>query len=393
MLCESVPPLPELPVDYEFKISRAEEMLTKKLRGSPRASARNSTDVPRKRNAYAESPRRELEPSRLNISESVMSELEGDSASEPVEADSKPLARRFSFDPIVPFPEDTVEASGSEDVSAHVSELPADNLQSSDLTNWKMPSSTELDASEPAQGSATLPSDEKIPVFDDGCNESYSPGSPSIVVSDHTAPLGSQNSTMSHKRSSTAYQLDRPMVVDEEEELDSMASRLDQCRSPSIMTATTNDTTSSSPSCVGGGGSGLFPRDSSVATSPRPNSFCSTAPSISSASLASDRGCERERGRSPSQSYLPYRPADAVQAERSRALSLARRSCNAREAELLGRQPSLPQRRPSSELPSRFGRGLAAGWSREDGGAGVRAVSVDTANRKSMQMSEEWGLN
>jgi len=138
-------------------------------------------------------------------------------------------------------------------------------------------------------------------------------------------------------------------------------------------------------------------------TVPRAGSAMSTysTATTTTATSWSENGLEpgvksSRHSRAKSAHVRAFRPTDAIYAERSRALSLAKHGSFTMSQENLS-VPVRPQntsRDSSDSLFDRYSGGLHFGWNKEDGGFGGSAGTVVTqARRKGAQVREDLGLD
>ena len=397
-----IPPLPELPTDLESMLCRADLMMSKKMKNSPktspRGSARNSMDAGRKHSSSNEGAQ-DQDLSKSLFAQTVVGEppIAEEDIQMPVEADSKPLHRRqFSFEPLVKPAKAEPQAK---------SESPTHDAQHSGWPGWEQQSARWRQRISVIGDAAELPAAGEMSPEDNTTPTANSPTSPSIVVSRYITPNSSETaahrSNSSHKRSSTVQVIGH-ISGDSDKENDSAAVSVR--RSNSIVSTATYVTMSSTD---GRTSSKLVDLSRNSAFSQTTTTTMTTTVSSRTSMYTSNNGSTSSlpagRNRSASQqslgNYMPYRPADSVHAERSRALNMARRSCQVNKADLeklkLARQPSLSK--PTSPGGfDRYGGGLEYGWDRQSGltgSAGTRNSSSENLNRKSVKMSEDYGLD
>lgn len=401
----SIPPLPELPTDLESILCKADLMMSKKMKNSPKASptahSRISAESGRDQSSTIMAPRDE-ELSLSLFSQTVVGEppiAEGPSDNEmPAEADSKPLHRRqFSFEPLIKPPR------AAETKSKPAS--PTHDAQHSGWPGWEHQSARWHQRLSVIGGAAELPAADEMRPVDNTTPTVNSPTSPSIVVSSHVTPPASEEAadgtSTAHKGRSTVQVIGH-MPHDSDVENDSAVPSLH--RSNSIVSTATYVTMSSTD----GRASRIvdLSRNSAIShttTTTTMTTTVSSHTSLCTSNNGSTSSVATGHNRSASQvsltSYMPYRPADSVQAERSRALNMARRSCQVMKTDVdkmrLGRQPS--RSKPSSPSGfNRYGGGLEFGWDRQAGlagSAGTRNSSSDNLSRKSIKISEDYGLD
>lgn len=400
----SIPPLPELPTDLESILCKADLMMSKKMKNSPKASptaqSRSSAESGRDQSSTNLAPQ-DQDLSLSLFSQTVVGEppiAEGPSDNEmPAEADSKPLHRRqFSFEPLIKPPR------AAETKSKPAS--PTHDAQHSGWPGWEHQSARWHQRLSVIGGAAELPAADEMSPVDNTTPTANSPTSPSIVVSSHVTPPASEEAADSistaHKRRSTV-QVVGHMPHDSDVENESAVPSLR--RSNSIVSTATYVTMSSTD----GRASRIVDLSRNSAISHTTTTTMTTTVSSHTSLYTSNNGSTSSvatgRNRSASQvsltNYMPYRPADSVQAERSRALNMARRSCQVMKSDVdkmrLGRQPS--RSKPTSPSGfNRYGGGLEFGWDRQAGlvgSAGTRSSSSDNLSRKSIKISEDYGLD
>ncbi|USW57842.1 hypothetical protein Slin15195_G111610 [Septoria linicola] len=401
---EAIPPLPELPADLDSILCKADLLMSKKLmnspKTSPRGSARNSIDSGRRHranNAVGHGGQdQDLSMSLFSqtvVGEPPMAEAPSDSEM-PAEADGTPLHRRqFSFEPL---------AKPTHMVAEAKSHSPRHDAQHSGWPGWAQQSARWRQRSSIVGNAAELPcGDDTSSATPDPAAGTASPASPSIVVSRYNTPLGSENaanrSNSAHKRSSTVQVISHPSGdSDKENDVDTTVLR----RSNSIVSTATYVTMTTSDG-----------RPAKVDVARTDSAFAQTTTTTTTTTMShytSNNGSATNLpstgNRSASQTglhskYMPYRPADSMHAERSRALNMASRSCQVKDADTeklkVDCQPHMA-RRASTEVFDRYGGGLGYGWDRQAGlvgSAGTRNTSKENLNRKSVKMSEEWGLD
>ncbi|CAK4029733.1 Hypothetical predicted protein [Lecanosticta acicola] len=389
---EGVPPLPELPPDIATKVSRADEVVAKKLRTSPRSSpltsARSSIDSgdTRKATVIRNAARREQEARVAKENRMATLERLSSPRTDGLEAPlSQPgHVQRWSIDGTIqmPHPEDqAVPASPTHD-SQHPG-WPSWDKQSN---LWRQ-----------RRQALVEPCSESTRKTSSASGEEDSPASPAIVVSRYITPLGAENVYLANKVGQTNSQANSAeklaqsygeLIISEKENCPIQA---DSRRADSVVSAATFVTVSSAderPAQYD------VPRTGSAVST-----YTTTTTTTVSTSRPSDKGsAPPPYGRSKS-FYAAYRPADSARAERSRALSLARRSYHASKESLNPpERPELKQR-TSEDLFDRYSGGLNFGWDRDTGfggSAGMRSftsLDMESVKRKSVKMSEEFGLD
>ncbi|GIZ49734.1 hypothetical protein CKM354_001276100 [Cercospora kikuchii] len=392
---DAIPPIPELPADIDAIICKADLMITKKLRNSPKmspkASARNSMDSGRKKSedqnaqqVFSEEEFKNMLFSQTVVGEPPFAEAPGDNEI-PVEADSKPVHRRQSSTELASEATETRAEAKAEALTTDAQPRP---LWEQHSTKWRQHNTI---PESPAEDNL----EEKTPVESGTTNATQSPSSPSIVIS-NAAPLNSDDtagrSSSDRKRRSTVHIPDRLSSESDKENNDSHSNHVR--RSSSIISSGTYNTTSSSNPTTN---SSETSHRTSLATA---SSYTSNNGSTASFATSTDTNAK----------YLPYRPADSVHAERSRALNMARRSCQIKAWEIenlktslktpapkpVERRPSLPKTGAAKEAIDRYSGGLSYNWTPESGirGSAGTQSSNDGGNKKlGVKMSQEWGLD
>ncbi|KAF7194958.1 hypothetical protein HII31_03632 [Pseudocercospora fuligena] len=412
-----IPPLPELPADMDLRVSRAEEMVAKKLnKSSPSPSARTSVDSiqARKQAGMKQTSKPKPEPSKLAVESKPRADdedlFEAESIKDEPAADSEGAHPRFSFEEIpkpgiyLPYrPTNTGTPRSSS--PTHDAKHPGWPGWETQSKLWQQKTTAMESTTTLTSISTARPFEEKIPVESetDTGNDS---DSPAIVVSRYITPLTSENASRAKSRdrknsAPSAVQSTSDLLLEDTKDAKSVDTNL--MRTNSMVSTATFVTMWSSderPSKVDvGRSSGAFSTTTTTTTVSTVSSRTSYATSNSSSTSLSQNTQGRNRSSSQAGTYLPYRPTDSVVAERSRALNKARRSCNIKTEELkqlglMEEKPPLPRR--STDVPDRFSGGLGYGWDREtgfSGSAGSRNASTETVNRKSVKTSETYGLD
>ncbi|KXT01124.1 hypothetical protein AC578_10910 [Pseudocercospora eumusae] len=413
-----IPPLPELPADMDLRISRAEEMVAKKLnKSSPSPSARTSVDSvqARKQAGMKHTSKAKPEPSKLAVESKPRADdedlFEAESIKDEPAASSEGAHPRFSFEEIpkpgiyLPYRPTNIGTPKSSSPT-HDAKHPGWPSWETQAKLWQQKASAMESTTTLTSISTAKPFEEKIPVESESDTRKDS-GSPTIVVSRYITPLTSDNARRAKSRdrknsAPSAVQSTSDLLLEDTKDTKSMEANL--MRTNSMVSTATFVTMWSSderPSKVDvGRSSGTFSTTTTTTTVSTVSSHTSYATSNSSSTSLSQNAQGRTRSSSQAGStYLPYRPTDSVVAERSRALNKARRSCNIKTEDLkqlglMEEEPPLPRR--STDVPDRFSGGLGYGWDRESGfigSAGSRNASTETVNRKSVKTSETYGLD
>ncbi|EME80127.1 uncharacterized protein MYCFIDRAFT_216109 [Pseudocercospora fijiensis CIRAD86] len=414
-----IPPLPELPADMDLRVSRAEEMVAKKLRLSPKPSpsplARTSVDSAqaRKQAVVKQIPKPKPEAPKLAVESKPRADdedlFEAESIKDEPAGNSEGAHPRFSFEEI-PKPGIYLPYRPA-NTDAPRSSSPTQDAKYSGWPGWETQSKLWQQKTTAMESTTTLtsvgtarPFEEKIPVVSESETGNES-DAPAIVVSRYITPLTSESASRAKSRdrknsAPSAIQSTSDLLEDTKDAKSVDANLMRTNSMVSTATFVTMWSSDERPSKVDvGRSSSAFSSTTTTTTVSTVSSRTSYATSNSSSTSLSQNAQGTNRGSSQAGNYLPYRPTDSVVAERSRALNKARRSCNIRTEELahLGlveEEPPLPSR--STDVPDRFSGGLGYGWDRETGfiaSAGSRNGSTETVNRKSVKTSETYGLD
>ncbi|KAM3414918.1 hypothetical protein BST61_g10059 [Cercospora zeina] len=385
----AIPPIPELPTDIDAMLCKADLMMSKRIKNgpkvSPRPSARNSLDVGRK-TSLSEEELSGMLFSQTVVGEAPFAEAPGDTGM-PVEADSRPVPPRRSQS------EHTIKIP--EALSATKPKRSTDDAQQRPL--WEQHSMTWRQHNTIPESAAEDNMEES-----ESPKATQSPSSPSNGVSASVAPFKkledpAKRSNSVHKRRTTVH-LTGHLSDDCEKETVNHGSHVR--RSSSIVSSGT--CTTSSPMTSGS-------ETSHRASTATASSYTSNNGSTVSFAMSNDTTASS----SPQSKYLPYRPVDSVHAERSRALNMARRSCQIKPWEIeklkssldkptspksVDRRPSLPKTGAAKEAIDRLSGGLSYNRSSQAGSrgsAGAKSANDNGNNnssKKGMKMSQEWGL-
>ncbi|KAK4500058.1 hypothetical protein PRZ48_008244 [Zasmidium cellare] len=378
-----IPPLPELPADIAAKVSRADQMVAKKMKLSPRSSpstsARNSIDS--------------VDTRKQLLARKAEARKEQDE-------DRSHQARQAALDQLnVPREEDEDGANGSAGDGARWSvdgsimlprpeeqPLPASPTHDSQhpgWPGWEQQSSLWRQRREALAQSLDTTERQSI----DGSPEQTcdSPSTPGIVVSRYITPLGAENAHNANRvlesehDSAKKYAEEYTSLISDENDKENTPCRPTAPRADSVVSTATLVTLSSNDQ-----------RPVRV-TASRSNSELSIYTTTTTSSNRSPFNPDRQQHmRTKSGRFVAYRPSDASHAERSRALSLARQSTQ------LTVPPQRPELKKSSSetLFDRFGGGMQYGWDRDSGSFGGSAgMRTGNGERKSVKMSEEFGLD
>lgn len=400
VLQAGIPPLPELPVDIAAKVSRADLMVAKKMRLSPRSSpsgsARNSIDsVDTRRQLLAKKAEARKGPDEERASQARQAALE--QLNVPREEDEAASGRlgaenaRWSVDGSIqlPRPEEQPVASS-----------PTHDSQHPGWPGWEQQSSLWRQRREALAQSLET---ENIATEEAPTQTCESPSAPGIVVSRYITPLGAENAHNAHRAtrsesySAKKYAEEYASLIEDDKE--NTPSKPGLPRADSVVSTATFVTMQSYDD---------RPPQVDVSRTNSAMSSYTTTTTVSSTTSYSNGSSSRspfnrdrqQHMRTKSGRFLPYRPSDASRAERSRALSLARHSCQMASNESLivpAERPEL-KKRNSDSLFDRYGGGMAYGWDRNSGFVGSAGTRSNTEgesqeNRKSVKMSEEFGLD
>lgn len=350
MSVSSIPPLPELPADIEAKVSRADHMVAKKMMNSPRNSARNSPQPSARNSVDSPSHLTKKSVSRVvALQTDFVDRLHLETSSEPT---------RWSIDGSILLPPAAKQSKPAS--PTHDTQHPGWPGWEKQAEMWRQ---RKIDLGYVFTDSVHLASELTIE------SEPELP-SPSVVVSQYNVPIGT-NTTREMRAEKLAEAYSRLFEHDKE----NWPAQQNMQRTDSVDSTTTSSTASSegreAKTDISWSGS-AYSNASSTATAASSNSSPGNLPKPL---------VETKAG---TQTFTPYRPADAIRAERSRALSLARRSCL-----------NMPQ---NGSIPvfDRYSGGLGYGWDRNTGfggSAGTRSSGTEAANRKSIKISEDYGLD
>jgi serine/arginine repetitive matrix protein 2 len=429
MYAESIPPLPELPADVQKKAHRADEIVAKKLgkdsaRSTPAGSARNSV---------------ELQPDV--VKKAVRSKKSTEMVKKQTEEKEKVLLRRNEQGTFVPKPGNVnvavreMAGSGSEDSASSRQEPESADEELSEPSpsshetqhagspNWEHQAMLWRQRRESSANALSKPVNGQELVYA-GAPPMPAVTSPSIVVSRYITPLGTETAARANART-------LPAVKEQHEAMRAVVPYDD--RENGIRRTDSNTLSSSTSTATFVTVKSWDPRppkqdiprtDSSFSTA----TFQTSVTTTTTTTFASSGGRNRAKpvpapamplelpqvnGR-----FLAYKPSKAALAEQSRADSLARLTGTARSnspdsslgwldnksvnssTTSLGtpHHSSGPRQQKSSpgSLHDRYSGGLGYGWERGagfTGSAGTRTSGSQIAKRKSIQTSEEWGLD
>ncbi|KAI7278437.1 hypothetical protein KC345_g5952 [Hortaea werneckii] len=427
MPAETIPPLPELPADVGIKASRADQIVAKKLRSSPGSSARSSADLS---SANATSGKKRSESLKRSETAPISNESSSQAQEQPYRDlhSAKPKALRSnSFDvqatpqnfshPAAPRNADGVEEAISKDSAVTNQQVAEQNVWAQQANFWRQRRQTlGNNLQRPAvQESKTSPP-ESLP-------QSQPSQAPNIVVSRYVTPLASENAA----RANAGHQqtaLDRAnsyhgLLVDEKE---NRPAKQDVPRTDSAVATPPNDSFVTVKSWTPSQ-SDLRPAKRDI---PRTDSATSTqtyttsSTTTTTSSTGRGRPAHNHHFRTPSGKFIPYSPSKESMTERSRARSQAptnsasstppsapnaskplrdwldNNSANTSTSTLgTPRESNQPKSSPV-HFSDRYSGGLDYGWERVagfQGSAGTRSSGCSDGNRKSVQMSEQFGVD
>lgn len=351
----NVPPLPELPADIESKLTRADQMVAKRMLNSPRNSARNSPLSSMRNSEDSTSSVKTRRANRLAVVQDT----------EVVNSQDANGTTRWSVDGTMAIP----QAGGKSQPAS-----PTHDTQHPGWPGWEK--QADLWRQRRADLGHTL--NRSVDVSGKILVESeQSPNSTPTAISRQGTPVGVKESTAEKLAQSYAY-----LFTDDKE---NQPAQQNVQRTDSVdSSATTSSEDRSAMLDISRNGSAYSSAssDPSMGRSPSP-------------------AAGKTAMHAKSQSFTPYRAADAVQAERSRALSRARRTCNIPPGSLYlvqSQNASMPQVQAVKEtaIVDRYSGGLGYGWDRSTGfggSAGTVSSGTEIANRKSVKISEDYGLD
>lgn len=357
----SIPPLPELPADIESKLSRADQVVAKKMMNSPRNSARNSP-LPSMRNSE-DSTSSFAKKSAMKAQHEEVAKLQHTSES-----------TRWSVDGSIPLP----EASGKSQPAS-----PTHDSQHPGWPGWEKQADLWRQRKADLGHALSRSVDGKIPI-----ESEFSPRSAPLPVLQHGTPTDADNgANAQHVREfdGDAQRLAQAYTHLLSDDKENWPAQQNVQRTDSVDSSATSGTTSSEDRLAK---TDIFRNESGY----------SSASSHTSIGRSPSPLAAKPAVHATSKSFTPYRAADAVQAERSRALSRARRTCAIAPGNLYlsqSQNASMPQLKDASVL-DRYSGGLGYGWDRSTGfggSAGTLSSGTESANRKSVKISEDYGLD
>ncbi|KAK0922414.1 hypothetical protein LTR91_025964 [Friedmanniomyces endolithicus] len=421
MYAESIPPMPELPADAAVKAIKADVMVAKKLKdsagSSPAASARNSQD--------AQQQAEKGVMTKVTTTTWHANTTHGNTAME-----TQHITEQIASKPAAVLHVQVRElaGSGSEQssmVEAHEeeqSQSPSHESQHPGWPSWEQQAKAWRQRRESLGAALGRPIDEASVITADSPPVSRKVSaatllqpepavSPSIVVSRYITPLGAENAARANMRprlTDSAVQranVYRDLIVEDNKE--NRPAQQDVPRTDSAVT--TRSTTSTFVTVKS-----WDPRPGKPDV-PRINSAFSTD-SRGTVTTTSSSTVSRNQGRTASGNYIPYSPVPASVAQRSRDQSLARLNgeggangtstlpANTRKG-AGGVYPSSNTNNNTANknlnsstdsLGDRYSGGLQYGWDRTagfSGSAGTRHSGGNEIRRKSVRMSESFGLD
>ncbi|KAI7081527.1 hypothetical protein KC356_g9063 [Hortaea werneckii] len=425
MPAETIPPLPELPADVGIKASRADQIVAKKLRSSPGSSARNSADLS---TGTATSGKKRSESLKRSETAPISNESPSQAEEQPYRvlhsAKSKAL-RSNSFDvqttpqnfshPAALRNADGVEEADSKESAKMDQQAAEQNVWAQQANFWRQRRQTLGDnLQRPAMHESRTSPPESLP-------QSQPSQAPNIVVSRYVTPLASENAA----RANAGHQqtaLDRAnsyrgLLVDEKE---NRPAKQDVPRTDSAVATPSNDSFVTVKSWTPSQ-SDLRPAKRDI---PRTDSatstqtYTTTSTTTTTSSTGRGRAAHNHHFRTPSGKFVPYSPSKESMTERSRARSQAptnagssapsstrkplrdwldNSSANTSTSTLGTPGESSQQPRASpNHFSDRYSGGLDYGWERAagfQGSAGTRSSGCSDGNRKSVQMSEQFGVD
>ena len=400
---ESIPPLPQMPVDVKAKASRAEKIVNKKTRRSVQqpssASASTGFDPEYPKAGFVQAAVQSYWQQESQSSEWPLNNSENDQTN------------RYSADGGVPLLQTQERTEPT--ASSHDSRYSGWSGWEQQSTMWHQPGeSAGANRIQPADEGNTMRSPE---------HPSSTPatiGSPSMLTSRYANPASNPNQNFNQRPAgSAAQQADayRTLVVDQN---DGRPAKQDVLRTDSAVSTSTVVTMSSSD----GRSTRYSPPRSNSSFSVTSTTTTTTWQSRSSnagssvysnkqAKTSSTRPGDHRYTRTTSGQFIPYRPSNAAQAERSRALSLAKLNGNGAAsgssstavaaannspsiptatAPALAPPPqesSRPQKNNSETFFDRYSGGLGYGWDRHsgfDGSAGLRTGAKTSSEAERM---------
>ena len=399
MYAESIPPIPELPASVGTKVSRLDGLVAKRLKDSaqstpaasapelpfvsttesPPVSARNSDERPGDSNmSVADAVKRAVEARRSQETKQSQEGQREEILHLGPSRKSKSKRRKTQHrEQRIPDSEtDAVRSGESDSPATEQSQASTPNLER-DQPDW------EQHARMWRQRRQSIGETLGKPVYTEEGADSYRQkapsNSPAIVVSKHTTPFKRSDvirrRTASAAEQAAAYQ---DLIGKDSEDTDVPST-------DSISTFISAERSDA---------------ERRAENLPRVDSAYLTKPYQSTSSdFARDRS-PGGRVRTPSGNFHPYTPADAKQAEHSRAESLAKltgipQQTKSTQSLDVQRRPFHQQHDTLDSLIDRYSGGLQFGFEKGvgfGGSAGTRG-KAEGAHRKSARLSEGWGLD
>ncbi|KAF2764811.1 hypothetical protein EJ03DRAFT_15062 [Teratosphaeria nubilosa] len=413
---ESVPPLPELPLDVIKKAHRADEIIAKKssARSTPNASARNSADMSQARLSTGKKSR---SSSRVRFQRELTTTIDPSTPSRQIVSEQSEDAD-YALRTPTHNEADTRHAS-AEKLAAGGQASPASrDSMPAGCPGWEQQAilwrqyqrSLRQQLDEDEDKDEYLPQPELPPPFRKPAMVPPSK-SPSIVVSRYITPLAAESAARSNAgppppshaaQHAEAY---RGLIGDDKENRPAQDDipRTDSAVSSASSNATFVTVKSWDPSSV----KQSVPRsDSSVSAN------TTTTVTTTTTFSAHPKTSPAQRSRAAGGPFVPYSPTQAAAAERSRterlaapdisspsadAASLAWLDVSANSSTTSLGTPCGPRQPKKTEgsLHDRYSGGLGYDWDRVSGfggSAGTRTSGCE-GNRKSVHMSEEFGID
>ncbi|KAH9844506.1 hypothetical protein Tdes44962_MAKER07330 [Teratosphaeria destructans] len=412
---ESVPPLPELPVDVMKKAHRAGEIIAKKssARSTPTVSARNSVEMSQARPASGKKAR---SSSRVKTQQELTSAIDSSTPGRqivPEQTGHVDYALRAPTHKEA----DTCDVTAEKLAAGGQASRPNLDSTSAGWPGWEQQATLWRDYQRSLHQQVDrhedghLPRPESPPLPRQRAAVPLS-ASPSIVVSRYITPLAAESAARANAgppspshaaQNAEAY---RGSIGDDKE------NRPAQLDIPKYDSAVSSDPSNATFVTVKSWDPGSVkpsvPRsDSSVSTNTHTTTVTTTA-----TFNARPKTTSAQRSRTASGPFTPYSPTQAAAAERSRTERLARpdisgpgqdaaslawldESANSSTTSL--GTPCGPRQPKKGEGPlhDRYSGGLGYGWDRASGfggSAGTRTSGCE-GNRKSVHMSEQFGID
>lgn len=433
MYAESIPPMPDLPADVARKAAMAEEKVLKKmLKGdSPMSSKRTSAEgMPQSAEPVSKPVKAKRGGEATKASEQNLAQEQEDnkkslellhpavrpkSTDEDVKVEVRETNGTSSEQSSMLEPESRPVTSDENDEYTGQPVSPSHDAQHSGWPGWEAQSQRWRAIRQRGMSSgATLPNENAIAESTDEESGTMAPRppmhakSPSIVVSRYITPLAVEhlkraNTTPDFTNDASRHaDLYRDLIDDKEnrpaqEDVDPVGSAISRGTFVTVQTHQTYDEPQ---------GYDLRPAKRDI---PRSDSAFSgrTMQSMTTTTTTSTRSRGPSPGgrvRTASGKYLPYNPARAAEAERSRAFSLARlmgdnhngASTDSLPVSLAPSDVSERSKRRNDKVVDRYSGGLQYEWTRENGfggSAGTRHSGEEGTLRKGQAMAEQFGVD